>query len=367
MNTDIFSERRSRAQTLMRKDGIDLLVIGPSASFRYFVGCNALSTMRFVAFLLTAKGGAAILTPQIQEQIYASHNIPLIIWDDTQSPYQAMDEIVKTNGVKNIAVNDELWSAFFLGIRDQFPKATMMSGQTVAGRLRVQKDQSELKLLRAASERIDAVWDEFRKTTTRLSGQTELAVRSHIASLMKKQGFEEVAWVDIGAGPNGASPLHSGSEYVIQLGDPVVMDFAGTYQGYFADICRVAVAGKPSAEYLKIYDICLEAQEAAFRAIKPGVPCQEIDRAGRKIISAHGFGKEFIHRLGHGLGLAGHEPPYIIEGNMQRLEVGMVFSDEPGIYIPNRWGVRIEDIIIVTPDGGERINHTTRELIQFAA
>jgi Xaa-Pro aminopeptidase len=367
MNADIFAERRRHAQELMRKGGIDLLVIGPSASFRYFVGCNALTTMRFIAFLLTATGEAAILTPKIQEPIYARQEIPLISWDDTQSPYKVMEGIVKKTGVRTIAVNDELWSTFFIGIRDQFPNSPMVAGQSIAGELRLRKDSSELALLRAASERIDAVWDEFRKTTTRLSGETELAVRSHVDSLMRKHGFEEVAWVDIGAGPNGASPLHSGGEYIIQEGDPVVMDFAGTYKGYFADICRVAVAGKPSPDYLKIYDVCLEAQEAAFRAVAPGVPCQEIDRAGRKVITAHGLGEHFIHRLGHGLGLAGHEPPYIIEGNTQPIEVGMVFSDEPGIYIPNRWGVRIEDIIVATPNGGERINHTTKELVQFAS
>ena len=223
------------------------------------------------------------------------------------------------------------------------------------------KDSAELDLLREASRRTDAAWEEFC-ATERLTGRSEREVADRLTAIMAKHGMPEIAFMIVGSGPNGASPHHHTGDRVIEQGDPVVIDFGGIHEGYFSDITRTPVAGDPHPDFVQIYNVVLEAQQAAFESIKPGVACQQVDRAARKVITDHGFGEYFIHRLGHGIGLTGHEDPYLVEGNSEPMQAGMVFSDEPGIYIPDRWGVRIEDSVAVTESGAERLNHVTREL-----
>ncbi len=143
----------------------------------------------------------------------------------------------------------------------------------------------------------------------------------------------------------------------------VVLDFGGLKHGYGSDTTRTVHVGEPTDEERRVHDIVREAQEAGFRAVRPGAACQDVDRAAREVIAEAGFGEHFIHRTGHGIGVTTHEPPYMIEGEEQPLVPGMCFSVEPGIYLPGRFGVRIEDIVTVTEDGGRRLNHTEREMV----
>lgn len=152
-------------------------------------------------------------------------------------------------------------------------------------------------------------------------------------------------------------------ERVIEHGDMVVLDFGGLKDGYGSDTSRTVHVGEPTDEERRVHDLVREAQEAGFRAVKPGVACQEVDRAARAVIADAGYGEYFIHRTGHGIGVTTHEPPYMIEGERQPLVPGMCFSVEPGVYLPGRFGVRIEDIVTVTEDGGRRLNDTTREMV----
>jgi Xaa-Pro aminopeptidase len=227
--------------------------------------------------------------------------------------------------------------------------------------LRVRKDPTELERLAEASRRHDLVFDDLCADGT-LVGSTENEITARIRSLMAHHDLADVAWIDVSAGPDTASALHAGGDRPVQSGDPVVIDFAGAWEGYFGDICRTPIAGEPALELTAIYAVVLEAIETAFDGIRPGMTAQAVDQLARGVIDAHDYGEFFVHRLGHGVGVSPHEHPYLVPGNADPLESGMTFSIEPGIYIPERFGIRIEDIVAVTASGARRLNNARREL-----
>ncbi len=181
-------------------------------------------------------------------------------------------------------------------------------------------------------------------------------------ALLRKHGHSQVDFTVVGSGPNGASPHHEMGERIIEEGDMVVLDFGGIKDGYGSDTTRTVHVGPPTDEEREVFEIVRRAQQAGFEAVRPGVACQEVDRAARKVIADAGYGEYFIHRVGHGIGTTTHEPPYMIEGEEHPIEPGMCFSIEPGIYLPGRFGVRIEDIVVATEDGGVRLNNTDRRM-----
>jgi D-alanyl-D-alanine dipeptidase len=187
-------------------------------------------------------------------------------------------------------------------------------------------------------------------------------VGADLARLLREHGHQQVDFTIVGSGPNGANPHHEMGERVIEDGDMVVLDFGGLKDGYGSDTTRTVHVGEPTDEERRVHDVVREAQEAGFRAVRPGAAGQDVDRAARAVIADAGYGEYFIHRTGHGIGVTTHEPPYMIEGERQALVPGMCFSVEPGIYLPGRFGVRIEDIVTVTEDGGRRLNRTAREM-----
>jgi Xaa-Pro aminopeptidase len=194
-------------------------------------------------------------------------------------------------------------------------------------------------------------------------GRTEREVARDIAEAIVAEGHVRADFVIVGSGPNGASPHHEVSDRVIEAGDPVVVDIGGTTRdGYCSDSTRTYAAGEPPEEFRRLYEVLLTAQRAQTEAVRPGITAERLDAVGREIIANGGYGKNFVHRTGHGIGLEGHEEPYIVAGNERPLEPGMAFSIEPGIYLPGRFGARIEDIVLCTEDGGERLNLTSREL-----
>ncbi|MCU0265300.1 MAG: M24 family metallopeptidase, partial [Actinomycetia bacterium] len=195
-------------------------------------------------------------------------------------------------------------------------------------------------------------------------GRTEAAVGADVADAILAAGHVRVDFVIVASGPNGASPHHEVSDRVIRPGDPVVVDIGGTMpSGYCSDETRTYAVGEPTADFLASYAVLQRAQEAACRRARPGVSAESVDAAAREVIAAAGYGELFIHRTGHGIGLETHEEPYIVAGNTELLEPGMAFSVEPGIYLPGRHGARIEDIVVCTADGSERLNHRPRELV----
>jgi len=226
--------------------------------------------------------------------------------------------------------------------------------------LRAIKDADEVERLAAAGAAADACFEAIARV--RFEGRRESEIGAELATLLREHGHSQVDFTVVGSGPNGANPHHELSQRTIQAGDMVVLDFGGIKDGYGSDTTRTVHVGDPTDEEHEVFEIVRRAQQAGFDAVRPGVACQEIDRAARRVITDAGYGECFIHRTGHGIGLTTHEPPYIVEGETRPLLPGMCFSIEPGIYLPGRFGVRIEDIVTVTEDGARRLNNTSHEL-----
>lgn len=356
--------RIQRAQQLMAETGIDLLLIGPSADFRYLTGRRANLTERLTALLLPLDRKPLVLLPRLSAPVMQGleDSYEVVLWRDGQDPLQIASKLIEDLGSKTIAPNDELWSVFVLPLQQRISGVRWASSGPVLSTMRQRKDADELATMKEASRRHDLVWEEFC-TTSKLTGRTESDVRTQMQQLMLAHGLTDIVWCDVGSGPNSASPLHVGDKRVIERGDPVVIDFAAAYEGYFGDACRMVVASEPSRDLSRAYNAVLQAQQAAFKSIRAGMTCEAIDRVARDSIEAAGYGEYFTHRVGHGIGLAPHEHPYLVSGNNAPLEAGNTVSDEPGVYIQGRWGIRIEDIVAVRTDGAESFNQASRELV----
>jgi Xaa-Pro aminopeptidase len=258
------------------------------------------------------------------------------------------------------AEGDSAWAMHLLGLLNALPGSSYRSLTDSLPMLRAVKDANELARMAAAGAAADATYERILRV--RFAGRRETDVAADLARLLREFGHEQVDFTVVGSGPNGANPHHEAGDRVIEAGDAVVLDFGGLMYGYGSDTSRTVCVGEPSQEVREVHEIVREAQQAGVDAVRPGVPCQEIDRAARKVIVEAGYGERFIHRTGHGIGTTTHEPPYMIEGEEQPLVPGMCFSVEPGIYLAGRFGVRIEDIVTVTESGGVRLNNSERDL-----
>jgi Xaa-Pro aminopeptidase len=230
--------------------------------------------------------------------------------------------------------------------------------------LRASKSAAEVAALLAAGEAIDRVHAQVPGWLR--AGRTEAQVAADIADAIVAEGHATVDFTIVASGPNGASPHHTASDRVLQPGDPVVVDIGGTMpSGYCSDCTRTYAIGEPPADFVAYYEVLQAAQDAACSAVRPGVSAEAVDAAAREPITSAGYGEYFVHRTGHGIGLETHEDPYIVSGNTEPLRAGYAFSVEPGIY-PGPHGARIEDIVVCTQDGCQRLNNVTRDLVVVA-
>lgn len=363
----IASARLEAARALMDEKGIDLLLIGPSADMFFLLGRRMPMTERLNFLAVPRHGPPVIVVPRLQLPLVdnVALSCDVLSWDETEDPFTLTANLVGRLGAQHIAVNSQFWAGFLMPLQRRLPAASFSDAAVVMAPLRLCKDEEEIAVLEQAAHRFDALWRDFF-AGVKMIGRTEHEIVRCIADLVRDHGFDSLAWCDVGSGPNGASPLHHGSERRIAPGDPVVIDFAAARNGYYMDTCRTPIAGEPHPEFVAIYDLVNRAHDAAAAAIRPGVAAEEVDRAARQVISDAGYGDFFLHRVGHGLGIDAHEDPYIVAGNRQSLAPGMVFSNEPGIYLPGRWGVRIENIMVVTETGGRSLNHASRHLVTMS-
>jgi Xaa-Pro aminopeptidase len=262
-----------------------------------------------------------------------------------------------------IGVSDRTWSVFLLQLQFELPRAAFTHASTVLSAVRQKKTRDEEELLRMSGAAAD---DVFREICGRqFAGRTEMQVGREIAGLLEKRGLEVEGHPIVASGPNSASPHHHTGDRVIERHDVVVLDFGGTYEGYYSDITRMVFVGegpRSGSDEERVYNLVAKAQDAAVMAARPGMTCEALDAVARDIIAQAGFGDYFIHRLGHGIGLDGHEPPYLVKGNATVLQPGMAFSIEPGIYLPERFGVRVEDTVVLHDDGAVRMNNASRAI-----
>ena len=265
-----------------------------------------------------------------------------------------------------VAVSDDLPARHLLPLQARLGGAPFSLASAVLRELRMIKDADEIELLRQAAHAADRVVAQI--AAGRLVGRTERDVADEVHRRLVAEGHDEAHFAIVGSGPNSASPHHEASDRVIQAGEPIVLDIGGELGGYNSDITRTLwvtggdPANGPGEGFRHLFGVLLGAQAAARAAVRPGLACEAIDAAARRPIDAEGYGDAFFHRTGHGIGLEGHEEPYIIAGNAERLRAGMAFSVEPGIYFPGEHGARIEDIVVCGPDGPIELNEAPREL-----
>jgi Xaa-Pro aminopeptidase len=358
------AKRIERAQAVMGARGVDFLFVAPSSDLIYFFDLAVHASERLLLLIIPQQGKPQMVVANFERTHAVGKEglVQLHTWQEHERPLDLVRAIVANVRTPTIAVSDELRSGFLVNMLEMLPDANFLNGTGIIRELRMVKDADELAKLAQAAAMADAAWEEFVGTGS-LTGKSERHAATELAALRAKHGLEVSSIGICASGPNSAAPHHRTGERIIQPGDSVVFDFGGKYQHYTADVTRTVHIGEPSEEYQRAYATVLRANEAAIPFYRPGVACQDVDRAARAVIEAAGFGAYFSHRLGHGLGLDGHEEPYLVRGNTLPLQAGMVFSDEPGIYIPGRFGIRIEDSVVVREGGGEKINHARRDLV----
>jgi Xaa-Pro aminopeptidase len=359
--TDIVAERMARLRATMKETGTGLVAVGPGSHMQWLVGFYPHPDER-PCLLLVGPEKAAFLMPALNaEAAKQSSSLPMFEWADADGPdaalARALDEAFPGRAGR-VVLDETMRADFAFLLADALPgNARAFTGDTL-GLLRSIKDEDEYRRLKTSSRLNDAAmqaaWAAIRPGMT--ENQLADVVRDHFSS----NGARPLFWI-VGANENGAHPHHSTSDRVLKTGDAVVIDIGGRLDGYPSDMTRMAIIGEAPEGYAEVHGVVEKAVQAALAAAKPGVKAKEVDKAARDVIAAAGYGEYFVHRTGHGLGIDGHEPPYITATSDVVLEEGMVFSIEPGIYLPGRFGIRLEEIVILRADGPEIFSELPRD------
>ncbi|MGY2080365.1 M24 family metallopeptidase [Modestobacter sp. SYSU DS0657] len=366
-------DRVRAARAVADEVGVDVVVVTPGSDLRYLCGYDAHAMERLTALAVPRRGEPLLVVPRLEAPMVeaspaGSLGLEVLAWDETDDPFARLADALTArlgSAPQRVAVGNRTWAEHALGIQRALPGSTLELAAPVVDRLRMVKtpaEVEELALAGAAIDRVHARMGEWLRV-----GRTEAAVGADIAAAILAEGHVGVDFTIVGSGPNGASPHHELSDRVVQAGDLVVVDIGGeTATGYRSDCTRTyVVGGSADAETAEWYAVLQRAQEAATAAVRPGVTCEQIDAVARDVITEAGWGEQFIHRTGHGIGLDTHEAPYVVAGNELPLEPGMAFSVEPGIYLAGRCGARIEDIVVCTDDGVRTLNEGPRELVEL--
>lgn len=353
------AERLDRAGRLTGEAGLGALLVTPGPDLFYLTG-HAPPPLERLTLLVIAPGRTPVLLVPLLERPAALASpaadwIEVLGWADGEDPYAVGAGLLPPG---RLAVTDQTWASHVLGLQESLASRTFVAAGRAMSPLRLVKDEEELAALAKAASAADAAFADI--VLVPFVGRREADVAEDLAEALRRHGHRTADFTIVASGPNGASPHHETGERVMANADAVVLDFGGRLDGYFSDITRTVIVGEPPTEFDLVHDVVRRAQQAAFDAVRPGAPAQEVDGAARDVIDDAGYGQWFIHRTGHGIGLELHEPPYIVTGNRTKLRPGMTFSIEPGIYLPDRFGVRIEDIVAVTADGARRLNDAPR-------
>lgn len=362
---DIYESRLDIIKDKMKERELDGLILFPSSNQYYLTGFRTFPGERLLLTIIPANGKPFFIAPmlygsQVEKESWIKD---IITWRDEDKPYELLKGIMEQRGLNrgHFAVDDNMYAVQLLSIIQALPQAQFLPMGDLLGGLRLLKSPEEVDKIREAGRIVDEVVEEVKKGAR--PGMTEIEIAALMEFEMRKRGSEGPSFETIvGSGPNSALPHYNAGERKVSPGEFMVLDFGATYRGYCSDTTRTLCMGEPSAKMREVYNVVKEAQEIGVRTVKPGIKAREVDEAVRKYITEKGYGEYFTHRTGHGLGLEIHEEPYISGISESVLKPGMVFSIEPGIYINGEFGVRIEDIVVVTEDGCERLNNYPREL-----
>ena len=363
----MFRQRADRARARMRELGVDAILLSVGPDLPYLTGYEAMPLERLTMLVLPVDGEATLVVPRLEAPrvVERPDVFSLRGWDETDDPVAIVTGLVSP--ATTVAIGDRTWARFLVDLQAASPATRFTRGGDVMGALRARKDADEVEALRRAGAAADRVAGELQRGDIELVGRTEAQVSAELGRRLRAEGHHRVNFAIVAAGDNAASPHHEPGDRVITEGEVVLCDFGGTMLGpdgigYCSDITRCVHLGEPDAEVAEAYAVLLEAQQAAVAAALVGTPCEEVDATARRIITEAGWGEQFIHRTGHGIGIEEHEDPYIVAGNRAPLEPGHAFSIEPGIYVPGRFGFRLEDIVVATEAGPDPLNCADHDL-----
>jgi Xaa-Pro aminopeptidase len=356
---NIYQQRLIRLKETMAARNIDALILTPGASMRYLTGFSEDGYERLLALLVTASGTAPIfITPTLNaDQVRA--NLAGIAdvraWNDAQGWQSTVAKIAQEWGLgdKDVALDEDMPARFSLPLATICPYAKWTLAGNVLTPLRAVKDAAELDAMQRAADATDALLPSVY--TACQVGTPESEIAQVIHSQIARDGHEASFAPIVGAGKNGAMPHHHTGPTPLQTGDVLVLDMGVKVDGYCGDITRTVALGNTSDEAKRIYEIVHRAYQAGIEAVRPGATGEDVDAAARRVIENAGYGEYFVHRTGHGIGLDDHEPPFIVAGNTTSLQPGECFSIEPGIYLPGKFGVRLENIVTMQEDGTARV------------
>ncbi|MFP9061523.1 M24 family metallopeptidase [Natrialbaceae archaeon A-chndr2] len=370
-----FIDRIVACQQRLEAADAAVVILTPGPNLTYLAGIEESPSERHFLYVVPADGTPQMVAPTMYEAELEEAPIgDFRCWGDGDDPVDILDAVLAEFDIteraddSTILLDDRMWTVFAQDVRRIRPDATYGLASSVVGPLRITKDSVERDALRGAGELADRVSMRLRERGDEIVGMSEAELAAEIDRLLRDEGGIEPSFDSIvAAGANGARPHHHPGEKQIEAGEPVVLDFGAFVPAdlevgsarYPGDQTRTIVFdGEPPAEYEVVHETVREAQQAAVEHAQPGVTAESVDRVARDIIEQAGYGDAFVHRTGHGVGLEVHEPPYIVDGNETTLETGMVFSVEPGIYLEGEFGVRLEDLVLVTDDGVERLNES---------
>ncbi len=351
----------------MAEVGVDVLLLSVGPDLPYLTGYEAMPLERLTMLVLPRERDAMLVVPRLEAPRVVERPDVFRIrpWDETDDPVAIVADLA--GSPDRVAIGDRTWARFVLDLQRALPATRFVRAVNVVGPLRAVKEADEVEALRRAAAAVDRVAADLQAGTVPLVGRTEAEVSADLGHRIVGEGHQRVNFAIVAAGENAASPHHEPSDRVIRPGEVVLCDFGGTMVdadgvGYCSDITRCVHLGEPPAEVAEAYAVLHEAQQAAVAAATVGTPCEDVDATARRLIAEAGFGERFIHRTGHGIGVEEHEDPYIVSGNTTRLAPGHAFSVEPGIYLPGRFGLRLEDIVVAADAGPDALNRADHAL-----
>lgn len=369
----VFADRMDRVRAAMRAAGVDVTLLSVGADLPWLTGYRAMPLERLTMLVVPVDDHPTMFVPRLEvpRVVERPDVFGVVGWDETTDP---VDLVARALGpAVEVAIGDQTWSRFLVELLGARPDVRWRRASTVVGPLRAVKDANEVAALQAAADAVDRIAAELQAGRIPLIGRTEADVSAELSRRILDEGHERTNFAIVAAGENAASPHHHAGSRRIQPGEVVLCDFGGTFPladtgvGYCSDITRCVYTGEPPAEFRELYGVLQEAQSRAVAAAVVGRPAGAVDAVARDHIAAGGFDGLFIHRLGHGIGTEEHEDPYLVAGNDEPLAAGHAFSIEPGIYVADRWGARIEDIVVATPDGPRALNVADHDLVVVEA
>ncbi len=354
------AQRIARIRLRMEAERVDALALSVGSDLPYLIGYDAMPLERLTMLVLPQHGDAKLVIPQLEVARVKSgfDQFEIVAWQETDDPIALVASMLPEHG--RIAIGDHTWARFVLALQRLRPDITFVPASVVTAAVRMVKMPDEIEVLQRAASAVDAVVGEMRSQP--FAGRSELDIHRELIERMLQHGHQRANFAIVAAGENAASPHHEPGTRIVADGDLVLCDLGGTFDGYCSDITRMFHVGAPPQEIADVYSVLFEAHAMGCAAGVVGAPCETVDAAARSVIERYGFGEYFVHRTGHGIGTEAHEEPYMVSGNRITIEAGHAFSVEPGIYIPGRFGMRLEDIVVATTDGPLLLNCAARDI-----